>query len=153
MTRSSGRSAVPEDYAREIDVSLKGVLNGTKAVIADMQAAKSGTIINISPISDRKTSPVAVGYTASKHAVRAAGEALREAVGMDGVRVVNVAPAYIRTNIHKGMGISFEEYCSLLGNPDFMSAEELAEIVLWCWKRPPTICIRDIVVAPTRSGF
>jgi NADP-dependent 3-hydroxy acid dehydrogenase YdfG len=146
-------AVAPEDYAREIDVNLKGVLNGTRAVIADMQAAKSGTIINISSVSDRKTSPVAVGYTASKFAVRAASESLREAVGMDSVRVVNVAPAYVKTNIHQGMGISFEEYCRLLGNPDFMTAEELAEIVLWCWKLPPTICIRDIVVAPTRSGF
>jgi NADP-dependent 3-hydroxy acid dehydrogenase YdfG len=72
---------------------------------------------------------------------------------MQGVRVINVAPAYIKTNIHQGMGISFEEYCRLLGNPDFLEAEELAEIVLYCWKLPPTICIRDIVVAPTRSGF
>jgi NADP-dependent 3-hydroxy acid dehydrogenase YdfG len=143
----------PQAYSHEIDVNLKGVLNGTKVVLADMAARKSGTIINISSVSDRKTSPVAVGYTASKYAVRAAGESLREAVGMQGVRVINVAPAYIKTNIHQGMGISFEEYCRLLGNPDFLSAEELAEVVLYCWKLPPTICIRDIVVAPTRSGF
>jgi len=143
----------PEAFSHEIDVNLKGTLNATKVVIGDMQAAKSGTIINISSVSDRKTSPVAVGYTASKYAVRAAGESLREAVGMQGVRVINVAPAYIKTNIHKGMGISFDEYCRLLGNPDFLEAEELAEIVLYCWKLPPTICIRDIVVAPTRSGF
>jgi NADP-dependent 3-hydroxy acid dehydrogenase YdfG len=143
----------PQAYSHEIDVNLKGVLNATKVVLADMAAAKSGTIINISSVSDRKTSPVAVGYTASKYAVRATSESLREAVGMQGVRVINVAPAYIKTNIHQGMGISFEEYCRLLGNPDFLSAQELAEIVLYCWKLPPTICIRDIVVAPTRSGF
>ncbi|MBL0901431.1 MAG: SDR family oxidoreductase [Reyranella sp.] len=142
-----------EDYAREIDVNLKGVMNGTKAVLADMQAAGRGTIINISSVSDRKTSPVAVGYTASKYAVRAVGESLREAVGMDGVRVVNVAPGYVKTNIHAGMGVSFEEYSRLLGNPDFMTAEELADIVLWCWKLPATICVRDIVVTPTRSVF
>ena len=143
----------PEAFSHEIDVNLKGTLNATKVVIGDMQARKSGTIINISSVSDRKTSPVAVGYTASKYAVRAAGESLREAVGMQGVRVINVAPAYIETNIHRGMGISFEEYCRILGNPDFLAAEELADIVLYCWKLPSTICIRDIVVAPTRSGF
>jgi len=135
------------------DVEPEAVLNGTRIVLGDMTARKAGTIINISSVSDRKTSPVAVGYTASKYAVRAASESLREAVGMQGVRVINVAPAYIKTNIHAGMGISFEEYCRLLGNPDFLSAEELAEIVLYCWKLPPTVCIRDIVVAPTRSGF
>ncbi len=40
------------------------------------------------------------------------------------MRVINVTPAYIRTNIHQGMGISFEEHCHLLGNPDFLTAEE-----------------------------
>jgi NADP-dependent 3-hydroxy acid dehydrogenase YdfG len=143
----------PADFAREIDVNLIGLMNCTKAVIGNMSRRGLGTIINISSVSDRKTSPVAVGYTASKYAVRATSESLREAVGMQGVRVINVAPAYIKTNIHQGMGISFEEYCRLLGNPDFLSAEELADVVLYCWKLPPSICIRDIVVAPTRSGF
>ena len=137
----------PEAFSHEIDVNLKGVLNGTRVVLGDMTARKAGTIINISSVSDRKTSPVAVGYTASKYAVRATSESLREAVGMQGVRVINVAPAYIKTNIHQGMGISFEDYCRLLGNPDFLSPEQVAEVVLHCWKLPPTICIRDVAAA------
>ena len=143
----------PAAYSHEIDVNLKGVMNGAKAVLADMAKAGAGTIINISSVSDRKTAPVAVGYTASKYAVRAVSESLREALGKNGVRVINVAPGYVKTNIHASMGISFEEYCKALGNPDFMSADQLAEIVLFCWKLPPSICVRDIVVAPTRSTF
>jgi NADP-dependent 3-hydroxy acid dehydrogenase YdfG len=146
-------AVAPADFAREIDVDLKGLLNCTKAVIDGMSRRGSGTIINISSISDRKASPVAVAYTASKFGVRGASEALREAEGKNGVRVINVAPGYVRTNIHAAMGISFEEYCALLGNPDFMSAEELAEIVLFCWKLPQSITVRDIVVAPTRTVF
>ena len=140
-------------YTRELDTNLKGVFNCTKAVLAGMRARQSGTIINISSISDRKTSPVALAYSASKHAVRAFGESLREAEAKNGIRVINIAPGYIRTNIHSGMHISFEEYRARLGNPDFMTAEELAEIVMFCWKQPPTICIRDLVVAPTRTTF
>jgi NADP-dependent 3-hydroxy acid dehydrogenase YdfG len=140
-------------YSHEIDVNLKGVLNCTKVVLADMSRRRSGTIINISSVSDRKTAPVAVTYTATKFAVRALSESLREAEGRNGVRVINIAPAYIKTDIHKTMGISFEEYCKALGDPDFLSADELAEIILYCWQLPKTICIRDIVVAPTRSSF
>ena len=140
-------------YTRELDSNLKGVFNGTKAVLAGMKARQSGTIINISSVSDRKTAPVALAYTASKHAVRAFGESLREAEGTNGIRVINIAPGYVRTNIHSGMHISFEEYRARLGNPDFMTAEELAEIVLFCWKQPSSICIRDLVVAPTRTTF
>ena len=143
----------PEAYSHEIDVNLKGVLNGTKAVLADMSARGSGTIFNISSVSDRKTAPVAVTYTATKYGVRAFSESVREAEGKNGVRVINVAPGYIRTNIHAGMGITFEEYKQALGNPDFLSAEELADIVLWCWKLPPHICVRDIAITPTRTTF
>jgi NADP-dependent 3-hydroxy acid dehydrogenase YdfG len=140
-------------YSHEVDVNLKGVLNCTKVVLADMSQRRSGTIINISSVSDRKTAPVAVTYTATKFAVRALSESLREAEGRNGVRIINIAPAYIKTDIHKTMGISFEEYCKALGDPDFLSADELAEIILYCWQLPKTICIRDIVVAPTRSSF
>jgi len=147
------KAVEPEAFAHEIDVNLKGVLNGTKAVLADMSARGAGTIINISSVSDRKTSPVAVTYTATKYGARALSESLREAEGKNGVRVINIAPGYVKTNIHAGMGISFEEYKRILGNPDFLSAEELADIVLYCWKLPAHICVRDIVVAPTRTTF
>ena len=143
----------PSAFAHEIDVNLKGVLNGTKTVLADMSARGSGTIINISSVSDRKTAPVAVTYTATKYGVRAFSESLQEAEGKNGVRVINVAPGYIRTNIHAGMGITFDEYRAALGNPDFLSAEELADVVLYCWKLPKHICIRDIAVTPTRTTF
>jgi NADP-dependent 3-hydroxy acid dehydrogenase YdfG len=147
------KTVEPAAFAHEIDVNLKGVLNGTKAVLADMSARGGGTIINISSVSDRKTSPVAVTYTATKYGVRALSESLREAEGKNGVRVINIAPGYVKTNIHAGMGISFEEYKRILGNPDFLSAEELADIVLYCWKLPAHICVRDIVVTPTRTTF
>jgi NADP-dependent 3-hydroxy acid dehydrogenase YdfG len=147
------KAVEPEAFAHEIDVNLKGVLNGTKAVLADMSARGAGTIINISSVSDRKTSPVAVTYTATKYGVRAFSESVREAEGKNGVRVINIAPGYVKTNIHSGMGISFDEYKRILGNPDFLSAAELADIVLYCWKLPAHICVRDIVVTPTKTTF
>jgi NADP-dependent 3-hydroxy acid dehydrogenase YdfG len=143
---------VEEDsYSQEIDTNLKGVLNCTKAVLPGMAKRKSGTIINISLVSDRKTAAVALAYTATKYAVRAFTESLREAQSKSRVRLINVAPGCVRTNIHRGMHISFEEYRTMLGNPDFMTAKELADIVMFCWKQPENIGIRDLVVAPTRT--
>lgn len=143
----------PADYEREIRTNLLGVFNGIKAVLAGMTERKAGTIINISSISDRKTAPVALAYTASKYGVRALSESLREAEGQHGIRVVNVAPGYVRTNIHREMGITFEEYCRRLGHPDFMTADELAAILLYCYQLPAHLCIRDLVVAPTCTTF
>ncbi|MDO9578437.1 MAG: SDR family oxidoreductase [Candidatus Cloacimonadales bacterium] len=142
-----------EKCSYEFDVLVKGVLNGIKAVLSDMSARKSGTIINVSSIGDRKPFPQAVCYHASKHAVRSMAESLQMAEAKNNVRVINVAPGLIKTNIHQNMGISFEEYSKNLGNPTFILPEELADIIMFCWKLPQHICIRDIAVMPTDCDF
>ena len=60
---------------------------------------------------------------------------------------------YWKTNIHAGMGISFEDYCRLTGNPDFIAPDRIADIILFCYKQPQAICIRDLVVMPTTSAY
>ncbi len=142
-----------EQCSNEFDVLVKGVLNGIKAVLSDMSSRKSGTIINISSIGDRKPFPQAVSYHASKHAVRSMAESLQMAEAKNKLRVINVATGLIKTNIHQNMGISFEEYSKNLGNPTFIKPEELADIVFFCWKLPKHICIRDIAVMPTDCDF
>lgn len=136
-------------YENEIDVLFKGVVHGIKIVLDDMRARKSGTIINVSSIGDRKPAARAVTYSASKYAIRAVAESLQMAEASNNIRIINIAPGLIRTNIHANIGISFEEYCELLGNPTFISAKELADIIMFCWRQPQHICIRDIVVMPT----
>src|SRR5262245_36271004 len=128
-------------------------LMGSKPCWAGMSERKRGTIINISSVSDRKTCPMAIAYTASKYGVRAVSESLREAEGKNGVRVINISPGYIRTNIHRGMGVTFEEYEKALGYPDFMTADELAGLILYCYQLPAHLCVRELVVAPTRTTF
>ncbi len=141
------------DYEREIRTNLLETMNGIKAVFDGMLARKRGTIINITSVSDRKTCAVSVGYTASKYGARAVSSSLREAAGSAGVRVINIAPGYVRTHIHQNMGISFEKYEEMLGYPDFMTADELADIIRYCYELPAHLCIRDLVVAPTRTLF
>ncbi|STX51828.1 short chain dehydrogenase/reductase family oxidoreductase [Legionella busanensis] len=137
----------------ELDVLVKGVINGIKIVLPDMASRKTGSIINISSAGDRKPYPTAVVYHASKHAVRCISESLQMAEAKNNVRVMNIAPGLIKTNIHENMGISFEEYCSILGNPTFIDPMELAEIIYFCFKLPQKICIRDILIMPTDCNF
>ncbi|MFC5802327.1 SDR family oxidoreductase [Streptomyces formicae] len=143
----------PADMSYEVDVLLKGVLNGIRAVLGDMKARNSGTIINLSSVGDRAPGPDGEVYHACKAALRSLAGSLQKGQANNGIRVTNVAPGFVRTNIHAEMGISFDEYCERLGNPDFISAEELADIVMFCWKQPQRICVRDIVVMPTSSDF
>jgi NADP-dependent 3-hydroxy acid dehydrogenase YdfG len=143
----------PAAMSEEIDVLLKGVAYGVRAVLPGMVARRSGTIVNMSSIGDRKPGPSGEIYHACKAAVRSLSESLQAAQAKHNVRVINVAPGLIRTRIHEEMGISFEEYDRLVGHPHYITADELAEIVLFCVSRPQHICIRDIVVMPTDSAF
>jgi NADP-dependent 3-hydroxy acid dehydrogenase YdfG len=145
------RDAAAMSY--EVDVLLKGVLHGIRAVLPQMVARSGGTIVNLSSIADRTAGPGGEVYHACKAAVRSLAMSLQKAEAVHNVRVINVAPGFVRTNIHAEMGISFEEYCRRLGNPEFITAEELAEIILFCCKLPQRVCVRDIVVMPTSSDF
>ena len=139
--------------AEEINTMVNGVINGIHHVLPGMRERRSGTIINISSIGDRKPAASAPVYHACKHAVRSLGESMNMSEAEHNVRVMNVAPGLIQTNIHQSMGISFEEYCEKLGNPTFITPDELANIVLFCWHQPAHICIRDIAVMPTDCAF
>lgn len=141
------------DVSYEIDVLFKGVLNGIHAVLAGMKARRGGTIVNVTSIGDRAPGPDGEVYHASKAAVRSLSASLQKGQAGNNIRVINVAPGLVKTNIHAEMGISFAEYCERLGNPDFISAEELAGIIHFCWMQPQRICVRDIVVMPTSSDF
>jgi NADP-dependent 3-hydroxy acid dehydrogenase YdfG len=141
------------DMSYEIDVLFKGVLNAIRAVLGGMVARKSGTIVNVSSIGDRAAGPDGEVYHAMKAAVRSLGTSLQKGEAVNNIRVINVAPGFVKTNIHAEMGIGFEEYCKRLGNPDFITADELADIILFCWSQPQRICVRDIVVMPTTSSF
>ena len=143
----------PADFQREIETNLIGTMNASRLVLDGMLAAAKGTIVNVSSVSDRRPAPVAIGYTVSKYGVRAFGESLRLAHAADGLRVVNVAPGYVHTRILEGSGVTFEEYREAMGNPEFLSSEQVADVILWCWRQPQEVCVRDIEIAPTNTTF
>ncbi len=145
--------APPDRFGRDVETNLIGSMNAARIVIGGMLDAGSGTIVNVSSVSDRQPGPAALGYTASKYGLRAFGESLRLAYGKQGLRVVNLAPGYVRTAIHEQMGITFEQYDEMLGHPDFMTAEQLADVILWCYTLPAEITVRDLEIAPTRTTF
>ncbi len=127
--------------AREemVDTNLKGLMNTIELVLPEMQAHKRGTIINISSLSDRRARPNNPVYAATKAAVRSLTGSLRMAYASSGIRFCNIAPA----KIHSPMWD--EPY-----DPDyFVSSETFAETLLWIYQQPQSVCIRDLVIAPT----
>src|SRR5258705_2512845 len=67
-----------DEWNRMIDVNLRGVLNGIAAVLPIMREQKSGHIINVASVSAYRVDPTAAVYCATKYAVRALSEGLRQ---------------------------------------------------------------------------
>ena len=89
---------IPIDEARrQFEVNLFGLGRLVQLVTPHMRGQKSGTIINISSMGGRLTTPLGGWYHATKYAVEALSDALRMELKPFGIDVVLVEPGGIRT--------------------------------------------------------
>jgi len=86
-----------DEWDRMIDVNIKGVLYGIAAALPHMQRQKSGHIINVSSVAGHKVGPGSAVYAATKHAVRALSEGLRQEVKPYNIRTTVISPGAVAT--------------------------------------------------------
>jgi NAD(P)-dependent dehydrogenase (short-subunit alcohol dehydrogenase family) len=93
------------DYDAILDVSLRGMMYMSQAVIPTMQTQKSGSIINTSSVSAQRGGGILGGphYSAAKAGMLGLGRAMAREYGVDGIRVNAVTPGLIYTDINKGL--------------------------------------------------
>ncbi len=94
----------PENYDAVLDVSLRGALYCSQAVIPQMRARKSGAIINMSSVSAQRGGGIFGGphYSAAKAGVLGLTKAMARELAPDGVRVNAICPGFIATDITAG---------------------------------------------------
>ena len=93
------------DYDAVLDVSLRGTLYASQAVLPAMQAQKSGAIVCISSVSAQRGGGILGGphYSAAKAGVLGLARAMAREYGIDNIRVNCVTPGLIATDINKGL--------------------------------------------------
>ncbi len=144
----------PAEWQQMYDINVMGLLNGIHAVVADMKARRSGTIINISSIAGRKTFPNHAAYCGTKFAVHAISENLREEVADDNVRVITIAPGAVETELlshtsSEEIKAGYNAWKEEMGG--VISPDDIARATLFAQQQPQGVCIREIVIAPTRQ--
>jgi NADP-dependent 3-hydroxy acid dehydrogenase YdfG len=87
------------DVRRQFDTNVFGLLTVTRAALPAMRARGSGRIINVSSLVGRTTFPGMGVYGATKYAVEALSDALRQEVAGFGVRVVIIEPGFVATSL------------------------------------------------------
>jgi NAD(P)-dependent dehydrogenase (short-subunit alcohol dehydrogenase family) len=94
----------PENYDAVLDVSLRGTLYMSQAVIPAMRARKIGSIVNLSSVSAQRGGGIFGGphYSAAKAGVLGLTKAMARELAPDGVRVNAICPGFIGTDITAG---------------------------------------------------
>ena len=82
-----------DEWDQMIDVNIKGVLYGIAAALPHMKEQKAGHFINVSSVAGHKVTPAGAVYAATKHAVRALSEGLRQEVKPYNIRTTVISPA------------------------------------------------------------
>ena len=95
-----------QEVQRQFATNVFGLLTMTRAALPAMRARKSGRIINISSLVGRTTFPGMGVYGATKYAVEALSDALRQEVAGFGIKVVIIEPGFTATNIGEADGQS-----------------------------------------------
>lgn len=138
-----------EEWDRMIDVNIRGVLYGIAAVLPIMNGQGFGQIINIASIGALAVSPTAAVYCATKYAVRAISDGLRQE--NDRLRVTCVCPGVVESELaHTITDPEAEElmrtYRSVSIKPD-----AIGRAILHAIEQPDDVDTNEIVVRPTAT--
>jgi serine 3-dehydrogenase len=137
------------DWDEMIDTNVKGLLWVSRAVMPGMVARDRGHVINIGSISGMQVYPGGNVYCATKYAVRALTQGMRIDLLGTRVRCSEVDPGLVETEFSE---VRFRGDTERAGKTyqtfPPLTAEDVAESVLFCATRPPHVNIQHLVVMP-----
>lgn len=142
----------PQQWSEMIDINLKGALNGMRIVARDMANRQSGSIINIGSIAGRKTFDNHAVYCGTKFALHAITETVRQELAGSKVRLITIAPGMVETELvnhttHEASREGWRSYAGQIGGA--LSAQSIAQAILWSYQMPQSVCVREMVICPT----
>ena len=142
-----------QDWDEMIDTNVKGLLYVTRTILPGMVARGRGHVINIGSLAGHEVYPNGGVYCATKHAVDVLTRALRmDLVGVP-IRVSSVDPGMVETEFslvrfHGDQPRADRVYQGF----EPLTAEDIADVVLFCATRPQHVNIQDVLIMPTAQA-
>ncbi len=138
------------EWNRMIDVNLRGVLNGIAAVLPIMAEQKSGHIVNVASVSAHRVDPTAAVYSATKYAVRALSEGLRQE--SRDIRVTLISPGLTSTELFNGIAApDARAFAQQMVERTSIPPRAIAEAMAFAIAQPETVDVNEIIVRPTKQ--
>jgi NADP-dependent 3-hydroxy acid dehydrogenase YdfG len=141
-----------DEWNRMIDVNIKGVLYGIAAALPYMKQQKTGHFINVSSVAGHKVGPGFAVYSATKYAVRALSEGLRQEVKPYNIRTTVISPGAVATELPNTVsdadtGERLRKFYKEVAVP----ADSFARAVSFAISQPEDVDINEILFRPTRQ--
>jgi NADP-dependent 3-hydroxy acid dehydrogenase YdfG len=141
-----------EDWLQMYQSNVLGLMRVTRGLMPRLIASRRH-IVNITSIAGRETYPSGAGYTAAKHAAVAVTRTLREELNGTPVRVTDIAPGLVETEFSV---VRFAGDTERAKKPyeglTPLTAEDVADTILWAVTRPWHVNIDEIVLKPVAQA-
>jgi len=149
MPASPMNALKTDEWDRIIDINIRGVLNGIAAVLPIMEAQGSGHILNTASTGAHAVGPSFGVYCASKYAVAAITEGLRQET--DKLRITLISPGVTETEL--GHDISDEGAAGFVKQlrRAALSPDAIARAVLYAISQPADVDVSEMIIRPASS--
>ena len=144
-----------EPWREMLEVNVLGLCICTREAIADMRAqGDRGDIIHISSMSGHRVPTGSGVYAATKFAVRALTEGLRQELRERGsdIRVSSISPGFVETEFAEKYAKSAEHAQTVYSQFPVLQPEDIAEAVQYILSQPKHVQIHDILLRPTQQS-
>ena len=134
-----------------IDVNIIGVMYCTAAVIPTMIEKNSGHIVNISSVAGRIVFPAGSVYCATKHAVTAFSEGLRQELSVrKNIRITSIEPGVVQTELTNTITEkALESFIEKGKSMESLKAEDISNAIIFAIDAPNHVNVNEILVRPT----
>jgi NADP-dependent 3-hydroxy acid dehydrogenase YdfG len=141
-----------DEWERMIDVNIKGVLYGIAAALPHMKRQKAGHFINVSSVAGHKVGQGFAVYAATKYAVRALSEGLRQEVKPYNIRTTVISPGAVATELpNTATDPDSADRVRKFYADVAIPADSFARAAAFAISQPEEVDINEILFRPTRQ--
>lgn len=138
-----------DDWEEMIDTNIKGLLYMTRLCLPMIKKNQPGHIVNLGSVAGRWAYKGGGVYCATKFAVRALTESLRMDLIGENIRVTNISPGMVETEFSEVRLGDKGKAAKVYEGVNALSADDIAECVMWSLSRPAHVNVQEMVVFPT----
>ncbi|MEY4987467.1 MAG: hypothetical protein RL567_1246 [Bacteroidota bacterium] len=139
----------PADWDAMMHSNVDGLLNVSRMVIPGMIQRAAGHIVNLSSIAGKQVYPNGNVYCASKAAVEALSQGMRQDLNVHGIKVSNVAPGAVNTDFS---AVRFkgdqQKVDAVYAGYEPLIAEDIADVIRYIVTAPAHVNIADVTILP-----